>query len=166
HTADRSDDVMARFSARGPTQDGFSKPDLVAPGVTIVSDRATGSSVDASNPGARVGRAYFKGTGTSQAAAVVSGVASLLFQDDPKLTPDQAKGVLVSSAYRLANQAGSGSGEVNAAAALQLARGGSLRRVTANTGPTPSTGSGSLDASRGAPHASAGLGSDGVTTND
>ena len=55
----------------------------MAPGVTIVSLRAPGSTVDTYHSDARVGTAYFKGTGTSQAAAVVSGVAALMFQARP-----------------------------------------------------------------------------------
>ena len=34
---------------------------------------------------------FFRGSGTSQAAAVVAGEAALLFQAQPKLTPDQVK---------------------------------------------------------------------------
>ena len=72
NTIDTSDDVVADFSSRGPTQDGFSKPDLLAPGVTIVSDRDPGSVVDVGHAAAVVGSSYFKGTGTSQAAAITS----------------------------------------------------------------------------------------------
>lgn len=37
NTADRSDDKIADFSSRGPTAGGLQKPDLVAPGVTIMA---------------------------------------------------------------------------------------------------------------------------------
>jgi len=36
-TANMTDDVIAGFSSRGPTIDGLTKPDLVAPGVNITS---------------------------------------------------------------------------------------------------------------------------------
>src|SRR5699024_6799417 len=36
-TTDRSDDTVASFSSRGPTIDGLTKPDLLTPGVDIVS---------------------------------------------------------------------------------------------------------------------------------
>ena len=38
--ADRSDDVVAPFSSRGPTIDNIHKPDLVAPGVSITAPAA------------------------------------------------------------------------------------------------------------------------------
>jgi serine protease AprX len=37
NTADRSDDVPASFSSRGPTPDGVTKPDVMAPGVSIMA---------------------------------------------------------------------------------------------------------------------------------
>src|SRR5439155_2935245 len=77
-TPDPSDDTVAPFSSTGPTQDGLAKPDIVAPGVSIVSDRDTNSTIDRAHPNARVGDSYFKGSGTSQATAVVSGIASFL----------------------------------------------------------------------------------------
>src|SRR5207244_7361959 len=40
-----TDDTVASFSSYGPTQDGFAKPDVAAPGVTIVSARDTGSTI-------------------------------------------------------------------------------------------------------------------------
>ena len=86
------------FSSRGPTQDGLGKPDMVGPGVTIVSTRDAGSVIDVNHPAAVVGTSYFKGTGTSQAAAVVSGVAALMFQANPSLTPNVAKAILKGTA--------------------------------------------------------------------
>src|SRR4051812_17714249 len=62
-TAARGDDAVAAFSGRGPTADGVGKPDLLAPGVSLVSDRAPGSTIDRFHPGARVGTTQFKGSG-------------------------------------------------------------------------------------------------------
>jgi serine protease AprX len=57
----------------GNDGDGTRNPDLVAPGASILSLRSPGSLIDAENPAARLAGRFFKGTGTSQAAAVVSG---------------------------------------------------------------------------------------------
>jgi len=147
-TADRSDDVVAEFSSRGPTVDGVAKPDLVAPGISVVSVRAPGSLADLNRPEARVGSAYFKGTGTSQAAAIVSGIAALMFEAKPSLTPDEAKAALVGTSSGLVGQLGAGSGLVHAARAVDAVRAG--RYVAAvNSLRPPATGTGELEASRG-----------------
>src|SRR2546421_12205258 len=110
-STDRSYDVAAPFSSRGPTQDGFAKPDLLAPGISIVSIRDPGSTIDQAHPNARVGDNYFKGTGTSQAAAVISGVAARLFQQSPGLSPNVAKKLLGAAEFKCANaRAGVGKG--------------------------------------------------------
>jgi len=45
-TANRSDDVVAWYSSRGPTwYDGFQKPDVVAPGSHLVSDVSVKSTL-------------------------------------------------------------------------------------------------------------------------
>jgi serine protease AprX len=46
NTVDKSDDEIAAFSSRGPTIDGISKPDLVAPGTNIISLNISGSQID------------------------------------------------------------------------------------------------------------------------
>jgi len=152
-TADDADDTVATFSSRGTTADGVGKPDLVAPGVSIVSDRAPGSTVDTFRPAARLGPAMFKGSGTSQAAAVVSGVVARMLDVDPTLTNDEVKGVLTATAdRRLAGPAG-GAGTVDAVAATVAVtppkRGPAPVLPVANAGLVRSTGTGSLDGSRG-----------------
>ena len=55
-TTDPSDDVLPKWSSRGPTAQGLAKPDLVAPGRTVVGLRSHGSAIETDNPGAdRVG---------------------------------------------------------------------------------------------------------------
>ena len=149
-TATHADDVVAEFSSRGPTGDGIAKPDLVAPGVAIVSHRATDGTVDTLRPDARVGESYFKGTGTSQAAAVVSGVAARMFEAAPGMTPDEAKAALVGTAApALAGLSGAGAGLVDASAAVAAAAARSFAARPANQGVQPASGNGKIDSSRG-----------------
>jgi serine protease AprX len=161
-TASPRDDTVAEFSAVGPTRDGSQKPDLLAPGITIVSTGAPGSTIHQFRPEARVGTRYFKGSGTSQAAAIVSGVAALLFEEDPTLSPDEVKSVLISTANpALAGGPGAGAGMVDAAAAIGAveAGGGELRPQCC---VPRSSGRGSIEASRGTAHVYADLDSNGV----
>ena len=167
NTIDRGDDSVATFSSRGPTQDGLAKPSIVAPGVTIVSNRAVGSTIDQLHPDARVGDSYFKGTGTSQAAAVVSGVATLMFQANPALTPDVAKAILLGTTFKnFSSQSGAGQGLVDAYGAASAAAFNTFLTRPANVGLSPSTGLGSLEASRGSYHVHADIPDDGLGAND
>ena len=119
-TVDRADDTIPGFSGAGPTVDGFTKPDLVAPGRSVVSLRAPGSTIDQQFPTGRVGDAYFKGSGTSFSTAITAGAAADLLDADPTLSPDRVKGRLLSSAAPAPvtdpNIAGHGSLDVAAAA--------------------------------------------------
>ncbi|MFN2485917.1 MAG: S8 family peptidase [Acidimicrobiia bacterium] len=147
-TADASDDRVAEFSSRGPTADSADKPDLVAPGISIVSLRAPESAVDLLRPAARLDDHYFKGTGTSQAAAIVSGVAALLFEADPTLTPEEVRAALIgTSGGPLATHSGGGAGLLNAEAALEAVLASSFDGATRVV--ERSDGLGSLDSSRG-----------------
>jgi serine protease AprX len=98
-TAELWDDNLAVFSAYGHSEDGYSKPDLVAPGRNLVaplSEKA--STVYTAHPMHRVGDEYFRMSGTSMSAPVVSGAVALLLQSEPYLTPDQVKYRLVATA--------------------------------------------------------------------
>ena len=119
--------------------------DLVAPGRSIRSLRAPGSTADLDHPGARVGDRFFKGSGTSQAAAVVSGAAALLVSQRPDITPDQVKAIFMDHAQPLRGQSSlcQGAGE------LKLRKVRDAATPSADQTHTPATGLGSLDASRG-----------------
>ena len=139
--------------------------DLLAPGTSLVSLRDPGSFVDVNHPeglvsGDTTGR-LFRGSGTSQAAAVVSGAAALVLQANPALTPDQVKAALVGPATPVAASAiDAGAGQLNVAAAvaavqhLTVTKAGlvaltpAMQALAAQSYPI-STGQGSLDAARG-----------------
>jgi serine protease AprX len=93
-TSSRSDDVVAPWSSRGTTQDGFAKPDVVAPGAHIVSTVPPGSTYSQQCPTCMVGDDYMRLSGTSMAAPVVSGIVALMLQTHPSWTPDQVKKAL------------------------------------------------------------------------
>ena len=150
-TDDRADDVVPSYSARPAGRWGGRGPDLVAPGDKIVAAGVPGSDIYDSFPAARVGNGLLRGSGTSQAAAVVSGAVALLLQQRPSLTPDQVKDVLKRSATKLAGQtsAGQGSGELDLARAVST----SPSIVTVQTLPW-GNGGGSLEAARNGLHVS------------
>jgi hypothetical protein len=99
--ADPSDDVLASFSSVGPTFEGFVKPEVVAPGGHLLGLMDLDATLAISHPEFHYGLAavpYFEMSGTSQAAAVVSGAAALLIGKDPTLTPDEVKCLLMTTA--------------------------------------------------------------------
>jgi serine protease AprX len=130
-TPERSDDVVAAYSSRGPTMyDLVMKPDVMAPGSHIVSAEAAGSVVAREHPERHVtgvgANGYIQFSGTSMATGVVSGVVALLLQHDPQLTPADAKAVLqlTSSFIPSSGLIGSGAGSLNAVAARTFAASG------------------------------------------
>jgi serine protease AprX len=88
---DWDDDYITPFSAAGPTLDGFTKPDVVAPGAHIVSLMGNNHLMAKDHPESFVAKDYYAIAGSSQAAAVVSGLAALTLSHNPNLTPDQVK---------------------------------------------------------------------------
>jgi serine protease AprX len=119
-TSSTSDDVVPSWSSEGPTADGVAKPDVVAPGRTIVSVRVPGSTLDQALPTHVEGLQTFRLSGTSEAAAVTAGAAALLAAQDKGASPDQIKALLVRNATRLSGASvnAQGAGEVNVARAL------------------------------------------------
>jgi serine protease AprX len=75
---------LAPFSSRGPTLDGRIKPDVVGPGVEITSAKRVSG--------------YEPRSGTSMAAPFVAGVAALMLDVNPSLTPQQLKAMIMNTA--------------------------------------------------------------------
>jgi serine protease AprX len=97
-TKNVKDDVLASWSSRGTTQDGFRKPDVLAPGAHLVSTLAPRSDFVSQCAACVVSSQYIRLGGTSMAAAVTSGVVADLLQVNPRWTPDQVKAVLMGTA--------------------------------------------------------------------
>jgi serine protease AprX len=156
-TVTRFDDVVAPYSSRGPTLfDAFVKPDVVAPGHHLASDTNPSSSLYTELPqnraSADTGQPLLELSGSSMAAAVVSGVVALILEShnhdgmnhQKPLTPNLVKGILEYSAIPIegADYLTEGSGEVNAAGAIELARGIDTSKPVGSTwlnGVTPVT---------------------------
>jgi hypothetical protein len=131
-TNTRDDDYIPDFSSQGPTPDAHIKPDIVAPGGHMTGITRPGSTLLKEFPEYQLSTGEFVMTGTSQAAALVSGVVALLLQLEPDLTPDDIKCKLTSSAELAINADGKlayspfqqGSGYVSATRAITLGQRG------------------------------------------
>lgn len=101
-----NDDRLARFSAAGPTAEGFIKPDIVAPGRHIIGLMDEDAYLGERYEDYFYDDEYFAMSGTSQSAAMVSGAVALMLQADPSLTPDAVKCRLLSSARQAVDAQG------------------------------------------------------------
>jgi serine protease AprX len=130
-TLDREDDRVTPYSSRGPTKYDFAvKPDIVAPGANLVSLENPRSWLSRHFPSWHVAgsgkNAYFRLSGTSMSAAVVSGGVALLLDSDPGLNPVQVK-IALQTGARFMRQEGlvsAGAGSVDFYAAQRFAHGG------------------------------------------
>lgn len=152
NTVGRDDDTVASYSSRGPSRyDMILKPDVVAPGNKIVSLEAAGSYLAKTYPSLHVAgsgtNAYRMMSGTSMAAAMVSGGAALLLQSTPSLTPRHVKVALQVTAQFMpeAGLIAGGTGSVNLYSARKVAMGNDGLLGILSTlliGGSPVTGSG------------------------
>jgi serine protease AprX len=125
-TPQRGDDTVAAYSSRGPTAyDLLIKPDVSAPGSHIASAEAAGGYLARTYPERHVtgsgANGIFQLSGTSMAAAVVSGAASLLLDERFGLKPIDVEAVLelTSSFMPSGGLLGTGVGEINVLAAVE-----------------------------------------------
>jgi serine protease AprX len=133
-TPQRSDDTLASYSSRGPTRfDLIIKPDVSAPGSHIVSAEASGAAIPQAHPERHVAgggsNAYMELSGTSMAAAVVSGAVALLLDQRPALTAVAVKASLQLTASSVIAQGflGVGTGSLNVLAASKAIEPRSVR---------------------------------------
>ena len=133
-------DTLARYSSAGPTESKFVKPDLLVPASRTLAPLPYNSELSAhaglasESAQMRLGKfkthdplGYYYLSGTSMAAAEVSGLTALLLQTNPALTNNQVKHRLMSTAELATNTQGNaaysifqqGAGRVNILAAVQ-----------------------------------------------
>jgi serine protease AprX len=113
-------DELAAFSSRGPTESAFVKPDVLVPGVRTIAPMpddsvlagqvAAGRILEHAQVDYGIGKpamqhTYYQLSGTSMAAAQVSGLAALMLQAAPSLTPDQVKYRMLATAVPAIDQA-------------------------------------------------------------
>jgi serine protease AprX len=158
-TATTTDDVVGSYSASGTGCYSCRRPDLVAVGSHVRGLRVPNSYVDVNHPEGRLGDRFFRGSGTSEAAAMTSGAVALVLQKYPYLTPDRVKAFLKNEADRPSfastwSSTGAGSGELDLS---NLATAEPPFWATQKYGSA--TGTGTLEAARGSDHLTA----DGVT---
>lgn len=137
-TGSAGDDATASWSSQGTTQDGYTKPDVLAPGAHIVSTLAPSSAFSGLCPTCVIDGSYFQASGTSLAAPLVAGIAADLIGAHPDWTPAMVKGAIVNTATPLPD----GGNEINGRAAYwangsQL---GSDQNLTPNQFIDPSSG--------------------------
>src|SRR6266508_3768616 len=121
-TQDLADDYASPWSAYGSTLDGFSKPELGAPGRYMIGAVPTTATMPLQRPDRIVAPGFMWMSGTSFAAPVVAGAAADLLALHPSWTPDQVKGALMSSAKALpsATPGSAGVGELKLDAAALI----------------------------------------------
>ncbi|MBI4570574.1 MAG: S8 family serine peptidase, partial [Chloroflexi bacterium] len=131
--------TIARYSGRGPTEDGRTKPDLVATDGVCVSGAG---GFKAANPSCQGDGRRF--SGTSAAAPHVAGIAALLLQCNVSLSREELRDALLNNADDLGPDGVDGvygHGRVNALASANAVQCGAPTPTATGTPthtPTPS----------------------------
>lgn len=88
------------FSSRGPGRGGQAKPDVSAPGQYLTCALADGSELARRSDRAETAARLATIEGTSMASPVIAGVASLLLESRPKMTPTEFRDILKNNSVR------------------------------------------------------------------
>ncbi|HET6271403.1 MAG TPA: S8 family serine peptidase [Bacteroidota bacterium] len=107
---------LSSFSSHGPSRDGRTKPDFVAPGEAIIS--ALSSGYTAPPEVVLQGGGLQKQQGTSQASPHVAGIVALLLERNKYLTYENVVSLLGTTATPAGTPNTYGAGKVNALNAL------------------------------------------------
>ncbi|MEX2422525.1 MAG: S8 family serine peptidase, partial [Acidimicrobiia bacterium] len=139
-----ADDRVLPFSNCGTDR----TVDLVAPGKSVLGLRVPGSFIDAHNGSAVVQDRLFRGSGTSQASAIVTGAVALIVDQRPDITPDEVKALLAqsSSPLRKVSAACQGAGLIDMDTAFGMST------PTVEQSAPLATGAGTLEGARGTHH--------------
>ena len=149
-TTSTRDDTVPAFTGRGPVLEGpsgsLAKPDVVAPGVGLVSLNVPGSHIDQiAGPSTYPVAGFRRGSGTSQATAVVSGAVALLLERTA-FTPDEVKAALKVTATPVSSDVNAvGRGLIDVSRAVRAPVAGYAQPTVDASSPT-----GTLDDARGA----------------
>ena len=92
--------------------DGMTKPDVVAAGVNVLGAMPTNSVISQQFPNARQADGLFRGSGTSQSTAIVSGLAALYLQAHHSARPNEVKAAIRNAAESIAGGHKDGEGLV------------------------------------------------------
>ena len=144
-----SDDQVPSFSP-WPKRGATRGVDLVTAGAHMQGLRVPNGFIDVNHPEGYLDPRYFRGSGTSESAALVSGAAALVLQKYPNATPDQVKQLLMGTATQVNTKAqAQGAGELNLTAALTAPLGSGWLTLLNDVG------TGSLEQARGSDHLTA-----------
>jgi len=119
--ASTKSDILASFSSLGPTLDFRVKPDVLAPGASIISGHAANAKYPYLDGPQNYPPYYTMLSGTSMATPHVSGLVALIKQKNPGWTPAFIKDALINTAVQLDAYSiyQQGGGRVNAFDAVQ-----------------------------------------------
>lgn len=87
---------IAPFSSKGPSADGRVKPDIIAPGHNIISAKSRYSEGDEDYQ--TNDTSFIANSGTSMSSPVVCGAIALLYEQNPNLTVEEVRALLIKTA--------------------------------------------------------------------